>query len=197
MRRKRLEDETKALQEKLMEERRIKKMKEIEEAAKNNKKIEEYQFFTYGFQGEYIDIVRLNSLPNLAPGCFRTPGSMSGEDTSFKASSNKLRRLSTRLPLIEGLIPSLRENKLNTELISPCIGCYQYLSPALGVTFTEQGKEPKKLERSINKHTERLTRTEFKLMVTDPPFETVQEKAFKEELLGDSSNFWSKCRVGR
>lgn len=199
MRKKRQSDEAKALQEKQMEERRLKKIKELEEAAKKSRKPVEQPLYTYDLQGQYVDVVTLNSLPVIAPKCSKQPETMPAEeaalDTSIKA--DKMRRLSTKVSFMNEVLTDLREKvPRSSGVVSPYAGCYRSFIPALGVTFSEEGREPKKVDGSISQRTGRITKTQFQSMLADPLFGTAEEDVFKKGRLQSTSTFAGRLALG-
>eukprot|EP00826_Nyctotherus_ovalis_P005504 TRINITY_DN11247_c0_g1_i13.p1 TRINITY_DN11247_c0_g1~~TRINITY_DN11247_c0_g1_i13.p1 ORF type:complete len:263 (-),score=68.66 TRINITY_DN11247_c0_g1_i13:22-810(-) len=199
MRKKRQNDEAKAQQERQMEERRLRKMKELEEAAKKSRKPVEQPLYTYDLQGQYVDVVTLNSLPIIVPKCSKQPETILAEeavlDTSIKA--DKMRKLSTKLSFMNEVLTDLREKvPRSSGVVSPYAGCYRSFIPALGVTFSEEGREPKKVDGSISQRTGRITKTQFQSMLADPLFGTVEEDTFKKGRLLSTSTSCGAIRVG-
>lgn len=154
MRKRKLNDEIRIREEKRIEAQRLEKQSEN----KRNRRTGLVAHHSYTVSGEFVAVAALAELPEIAPKC----GAVRKESLVAPQLSRKLSRNLTRK--FTFLSPHSDSGQKTPDESPPHPDFYSSLVPALGVTFTEAGKEPKTTKDSLSQRMGRLTRSEFRAM---------------------------------
>ena len=158
----------------MADDRRIKALKEKkrkdnEKKNRTDKKSE--QFFTYDQHGKYIDVKPMDPYPILVKGSSRI-NTINNEESDLNKEVGEIKKtggksnkanLLRRISLIDQLKSKLKsQNPLPIKFHD---GSYNLILPALGVTFSESGKMPKKILESADHSSGKISKTEFYAMI--------------------------------
>ena len=171
LRKLKLIEEKKLAEDKRIEVLKEKKRKDNEKKNKTDKKSE--QFFTYDQHGRYIDVKSIDPCPLLVKGSSRI-NTINNEESDLKNEVEEIKKtggkpnkgnLLRRISLIDQLKSKLKsQNPLPIKFHD---GSYNLILPALGVTFSESGKMPKKILESADHSSGKISKTEFHAMISD------------------------------
>ncbi len=125
---------------------------------------------SYFINGKSAAVQYMKKLPNLVPTCTQRIFPRQNRTRKPTATSRKHKysgaAMRRSLPdLWEGMLPGRKA--IDQQLLRPPGGIYEALVPAVGVTFSEAGKAPKFSNRSISQYTGRVSKTEFRTMLTE------------------------------
>ena len=184
MRRKRLAEEAQKQEDQRIEARKNKKLQELRERKKfntggtiniNSYKQSEVQ--SYDLSGNVVEVAFLSKLPNLVPTCAKAAdkpeakNGVSTERVAFRRNNNKAQAAKELLGSAsyneDALLKAASAKDHDNSKLKYTTGPYDKIVPAIGVTFTEIGKNPKVRNESLGQLMGKITKAEFRTLISD------------------------------